>query len=173
MPNTFELIYSATVGSGGAADITFNTIPSTYTDLCIKVSGRTNFATNSVAYAAITQINGSSTGLSVRYLLGDGSGTPASGTDSTNGVYGAISTNGNTASTFGSCEFYIPNYAGSTQKSISVDAVSENNATFAEAWLGAGLWTGTSAITSIKLTPLQGTLFQQYTTAYLYGVKNA
>jgi hypothetical protein len=173
MANTFELIASATVGSGGQADITFNTIQANWTDLCIKVSGRTNFATNSVAYAAITQINGSSSGLSVRYLLGDGSGTPASGTDSTNGVYGAISTNGNTASTFGSCEFYIPNYAGSTQKSISVDAVSENNATFAEAWLGAGLWTGTSAITSIKLTPLQGTLFQQYTTAYIYGVKNA
>lgn len=173
MATTFELIASASVGSGGQADITFSTIPSTFTDLCIKVSGRTNFATNSVAYAAISQINNSSSGLSIRYVLGDGSGIPASGTDSTNGIYGAISTNGNTASTFGSCEFYIPNYAGSTQKSVSVDAVSENNATFAEAWLGAGLWTGTAAINSIKITPLQGTLFQQYTTAYIYGVKNA
>lgn len=173
MATTFTKIAATDVGAGGTAYIDFTVIPSTYTDLVIKVSGRTNFATNSVAYASISQINGSSTGLSIRYLLGDGSGTPASGSDSSNGIYGAISTNGNTANTFGSCEFYIPNYTGSTAKSVSVDGVSENNATFAEAWLAAGLWTGTAAITSLRLTPLQGTLFQQYTTATLYGVKNA
>ena len=34
------LISSQTVGSGGATDITFSSIPQTYTDLVIKVSSR-------------------------------------------------------------------------------------------------------------------------------------
>jgi hypothetical protein len=36
MANTFELIASSTVGSGGAANIDFTSIPATYTDLCLK-----------------------------------------------------------------------------------------------------------------------------------------
>jgi hypothetical protein len=46
---------------------------------------------------------------------------------------------------------YIPNYAGSSNKSVSIDAVTENNATAAEANLVAGLWSSTAAITSITL----------------------
>jgi hypothetical protein len=171
MANTMTLIASYTA-AGSVANIDFTSIPSTYTDLCLKVSGRTDFATNSVAYAVISQFNGSSTGFTQRYLLGDGSGSSASGTGTTN-IGGAISANGNTANTFGSTEFYIPNYAGSSNKSVSVDSVSENNATFAEAWLAAGLWSNTAAITSLRLTPVQGSNFLIYTTAYLYGVKNA
>jgi hypothetical protein len=36
MPNTFELIAAVTVGSGGAANIEFTSIPSTYTHLQIR-----------------------------------------------------------------------------------------------------------------------------------------
>ena len=38
MAVTFTQIASVTVGSGGAASIDFTSIPSTYTDLCIKTS---------------------------------------------------------------------------------------------------------------------------------------
>ena len=172
MPTFTQIGTAQVVGAGGASSIDFTSIPATYTDLVIKCSTRTNFATNSVAYVAISQINGSGTGFSQRYLLADGSGSPVSGVD-TSAIQGSTSANGNTTSTFGSTDFYIPNYAGSTYKSVSVDSVSENNATFAEAWFAAGLWSNTAAITSIKLTPIQGTLFQQYSTAYLYGVSNA
>ena len=40
MANTFQLISSTTVGAGGASSIDFTSIPSTYTDLVIKWSGR-------------------------------------------------------------------------------------------------------------------------------------
>jgi hypothetical protein len=86
---------------------------------------------------------------------------------------GFIPTNGCTANTFGNGEIYIPNYAGSTQKSVSADAVAENNsATYIYSALNAGLWTGTAAITSIKLL-IPSYNFVQYSTAYLYGVSNA
>jgi hypothetical protein len=78
-----------------------------------------------------------------------------------------------TSSTFSNGEFYIPNYAGSTNKSISMDLVMENNATAGYQSLTAGLWSNTSAITSIKLQSANGFNFVIYSTAYLYGVKNA
>jgi hypothetical protein len=47
----------------------------------------------------------------------------------------------------------------------------ENNATLSLMNLAAGLWSNTSAITSIKITAV-GT-FEQYSTATLYGIKNS
>ena len=41
MLNTYELIASTTVGSGGTSSINFNPIPSTYTDLKLICSIRT------------------------------------------------------------------------------------------------------------------------------------
>ena len=40
MATTFTKIASVTVGSGGASSIDFTSIPSTYTDLCVKLSTR-------------------------------------------------------------------------------------------------------------------------------------
>jgi hypothetical protein len=87
-------------------------------------------------------------------------------------IGGQGSGNGATASTFGNGEVYIPNYAGSTNKSMSADGVSENNGTEAYTDLIANLWSNTSAITSILLYPDSGT-WQQYSTATLYGIKNS
>jgi len=39
-------------------------------------------------------------------------------------------------------------------------------------FLGAVLWSNTAAITSVTLTPYAGSILQ-YSTIYLYGVKNA
>ena len=78
-----------------------------------------------------------------------------------------------TSNTFGNSELYIPNYAGSTNKSSSADAVAESNTTTVFAYLNAALWSSTAAITSITLTPdAGGANFVQYSTATLYGIKN-
>jgi hypothetical protein len=77
-----------------------------------------------------------------------------------------------TANTFGNTDIYIPNYAGSANKSVSVDTVEENNGTTARALLGAILWSNTAAITALGLTPVSGS-FVQYSTATLYGIKNS
>ena len=54
MPNTFTLIASSTVGAGGASSIDFTSIPSTYTDLVIKASLRSDRNTGSATYLTIT-----------------------------------------------------------------------------------------------------------------------
>jgi len=170
MANTYTLISSVAVGAGGAASMGFTSIPATYTDILVKVSARTN--RSSQADAVLVSLNGSSANFSWRLLEGDAvSGYSANGTTGLVGVATAATA---TASTFGSFEFYIPNYNGSSYKSISVDSVTENNvATNVYADFNALLWSNTAAITSITLTPSIGTLFNQYSTAYIYGISNA
>ncbi len=166
MANTFELIASYTA-SGSVASIDFTSIPSTYTDLCLKVSLRA--ATGGVQGVRI-KVNTLTTNLSEKQLEGAGSGTPTS-SSTTQGyiVVGDGSTD--TANTFSNCEIYFSNYASSNYKSWSADYVSENNATAAYAGFTAGLWSNTSAINALSIYATNS--FGIYSTAYLYGVKNA
>lgn len=166
MANTFELIASSTVGSGGAASIDFTSIPSTYTDLCLVASLRGSVGND---YGKVI-INGSSTGYSRRTLQGNGTG--ATSATFTSEFFNTMVKSTDTANTFSNVQFYFPNYAGSTNKSVSTDAVTENNATAAIALMQAVLWSNTAAITSLSLTQDGGNLVQ-YSTAYLYGVRSS
>lgn len=165
MANTFELIASSTVGAGGASSIDFTSIPSTYTDLVIKLSVRPNSA-DSIAI----KFNGSTTGYVSKNLEGSGA-SASSGNNPASGRYinYALLT---TSNTFTSGEVYIPNYAGSSYKSASADAVGEANATTAYADLNSILWSNTASINQVTLYFVSQS-FVQYSTAYLYGVKNA
>lgn len=166
MANTFELISSVTVGAGGAASIDFTSIPSTYTDLVLKVSGRLGSTDSPVK----VEYNGVTTGYSWRRIYGNGSS--ASSLSGSDAYYLHCDTSSMTSNTYSSSELYIPNYAGSSYKSISIDTALETNATGGELFMLAALWSNTAAISSIKLTPLTST-FNQHSSAYLYGVKNA
>jgi hypothetical protein len=175
MANTYVAIATVTVGSGGAASMEFASISGTYTDLLLRVSGRNN-DNGSVNSPILMEINSLTTGYSNRYIYGNG----ASAFSATNGYTnfnklfgGEVNGNSSTASTFGSSDIYIPNYAGSNAKSMSVDAVSENNATTAYPVLAALLSSNTGAITNIKVYPYNATNWLQYTTATLYGIKNS
>jgi hypothetical protein len=169
MATTFTKIADVTVGSGGAASIDFTSIPSTYTDLVLKISSRDGRI--AAASDIIIGFNGSTSSLTFRRLYGDGSN--AISTSGSFGEIGIENASTSTASTFANIEVYIPNYAGSTNKSWSADSVSENNATAAYAQLTAGLWSNTAAITSIKLTAESSASFVQYSTATLYGVNKS
>ncbi len=164
---TFIKIATVTVGAGGASSIDFTSIPSTYTDLVLLGSTRSS---NSNNYGDIFfTFNGATTNRSARYLEGSGSAA-ASGTQTTMGA-GSGQGNSATASTFGNFQLYVPNYAGSTNKASSADGVGENNATQAYATLTANLWSSTAAINQITILPLSTFVFQQYSTATLYGIK--
>ena len=169
MALTYQLISSVTVGSGGASSITFSSIPATYTDLIVKISARTNWSDGVNADGINIRPNGSTTNRTAKRLYGSGS---AAGSDSNINPI-AASNASSTASTFGNAEIYISNYASSNNKSMSVDGVSETNATTTYAGLAAFLWSNTSAITSLDLYPENGTLLNQHTTFYLYGIKNS
>ena len=169
MANTYTLIASNTVGSGGASSVTFSSIPSTYTDLLIKTSTRESGV--NTADSIYMRFNGSSTGYTNVQTRGNGSATASySGTDSLGGL-----TEGTTytANTFASTDIYIPNYASSNYKSYSVDTVTENNGAQSYAEMQAVLWSNTAAITSIVFTNGSSFNWAEYSTFYLYGIKNS
>jgi len=168
VPDTFVKIASVTVGSGGASSIDFTSIPSTYTDLCVKVSTRGTYSGNFINIRM--DFNGVSTNQTIRRVGGNGSA--ASSASLSNFYAGVMPTATATSNTFGNFEFYIPNYAGSTNKSVSMDSVSENNATESYQTLIAGLWSSTAAINRITLYADLDNLVQ-YSTATLYGIKNS
>lgn len=165
MANTYTLIASSTVGSGGAANINFTSIPSTYTDLCLKLSIR-NASTFGTCYV---RFNGSSTSYTgIRLFVN--STTVSS--DSVNSDVAFENPSSFTANTFASNDIYIPNYSGSSYKSASLDYATENNASSNYEGFSAELWSNTAAINQVTITPAAGT-FVQYSTAYLYGIKNS
>lgn len=167
MANTYIALATVTVGSGGAANIEFTSIPQTYTDLVVKVSGRLNAAVDPTTKITF---NGSTANYTNRVLYGSGSAV-SSFTNTPGYAYGPYWNNsGNTVSTFSNGEFYIPNYTSSNNKSMSLEHISENNGTEAYQFLSSSLWADASAITSITITPINASLVQ-YSTATLYGIK--
>jgi hypothetical protein len=173
MANTYVAIATTTVGSGGAANIEFTSIPGTYTDLLLKLSFRTAYA--STRDDLRISFNNSTTGYSLTYLQGTGTSVGSSPVTGFSYLFDQNAMNGNTATsnTFSNNEIYIPNYAGSNRKCIGWDRVIENNTTAAYIGANAGLWTGTAAITSIKFVSETASNFLQYSTATLYGIKNS
>lgn len=164
--SAWTVIGHTEVGSGGAANITFSSIPATYTDLMLLCSPRGESANNS-RYFQIS-LNGDSTGnISFRWLNGNGS---AVNSYAATADLVAVNAANNTANTFSNVSVYIPNYTSSTTKSLSLDAVMENNATYSEQTITAALWSGTAAINSIALTLNGPDEFNQYSSATLYGI---
>jgi len=166
MPANYVLLEKVTL-SASAASVVFDNIPQTgYTDLKIAVSAR-----DTVDNQASIKFNSSTTGYSNIRLQGTGS-LAQSTTDSSTSkgiiAYSVNQTSSRPANTFGNAEIYIPNYAGSTNKSFSSDGVEENNGTTAYMKLFAGLLANTAAISSITLSA-EG-VFETGSTFYLYGL---
>ena len=170
MPNTFTLIASSTVGSGGAANIDFSSIPSTYTDLCVLTSLRSTATGNAADFFVYASFNGLTTNRAYRRLEGyNNAAVSDSGTNTAIGITGGSTT---TANTFNNGSLYIPNYSLTTiNKSYSADWASDNNSS-SQYDLGfiAGLWSSTAAINQITITTSTGNL-AQHSSAYLYGIK--
>ena len=164
MATTYTLIDKAIL-TGTQANVEFTSIPATYTDIKLVLSTRNSSTGN---YFDIN-INGSSANLSNRRIYTNSSVVASySGSDLIAYCDYASRTN----STFDNIEIYIPNYASSNYKSISIDNVTENNGSAADLALIAGLWSSTSAITAIKFLSSTGS-FEANSSFYLYGIKNS
>lgn len=126
----------------------FVSIPQDGTDLYLLMSLRTN--TSDVAWNDVfLKPNGSSSNLNCRVLYGIGSGNSQTFGEATMRLF--ANGGGSTSNTFSNVSVTIPNYAGNTNKSLSADSVTEGNATLHAQAFTAGLWTNTSAITSLLI----------------------
>ena len=170
MANTFQLINSYTIGSGGASTIDFTSIPSTYTDLVLKVSAR---KTSTGGANLQMQFNGTTTGYTQKTLIGGSTGSPNSYSDTSEIGFMYVNTSSDVANTFSITDIYIPNYASSNNKTISIDNVREDTAG-GNTVLTVGTWANSAAINRLYLQIANGGgVFAQHSTAHLYGIKNS
>lgn len=166
---SYKLIETKSLGSN-AVSIDFTSIPQTYTDLILVISIRADI---SFSYASIglrfNSDSGSNYTSRLLYGEGSGSGFPALATTTAlQWIYGTGTTA--TSNTFGNGQLYIPNYTGSTAKSVITESVSENNATSAIQALTFTGWSGTAAISSMSLFIQSGQNILSGSSASLYGV---
>jgi hypothetical protein len=164
MANTYVKILSLSVS--GVNPINITSIPSTYTDLLVVISAR-----DTASGGSYMTINGTTTGYSERLLFTGGS-TVNSANQATTNIGWSYLTNTSfaTANTFSNCEFYIPNYAGSTSKTIASTSVTENNGAAANIYVNSALWSNGAAINSLSLVS-SGGVFASDSTVTLYGIK--
>lgn len=175
MATTMRLIAKNVLGSD-TATVTFSDIPGTYADLLVVVSARTTRSStvgNSMFY-----FNGSAANLTSRRLWAYTT-TVQSDTalvDSAFGFY--VPGDTATSSTFGNAEIYIPNYAGSANKSFTVSASYSANSSADYNYsnlAGAGLFSSSSAITSISFgnRALDSANYKSGSSFFLYGITKA
>jgi hypothetical protein len=175
MAFTHSKLAEVTVGAGGAAAINFDNIPQNYDDLIIKISGRDNRDSQVLDDIRIQVNNIASASYSTLRIAGFGSSGVAAGEalNVAEAAVGFVTGNTATASAFGNTEIYLPNYTSNIAKTGSIDGVSENNGTVSGVVFNALFINTTSPISSVQLKPFStfATIFNQHTTAYLYGVK--
>lgn len=174
MAITYYQIASSTLGSA-TNTVTFSGIPSTYDDLVLRTSTRGDGI--SVNYRTDIRYNSNSSSVYSRFYMQSDYSTASilqvananltlwENPETTPGA-------GASASIFSNNEWYIGNYASTTQnKQSRADGVLENNAvTTAYRIMGAGLFRDTTAISSITITINSGN-FVAGSSFYLYGIK--
>jgi hypothetical protein len=173
----FESIATVTVGSGGAANIEFTSIPGTYQHLQVRWIGQSNRGTYATDNLHIRLNGDTGSNYASHELRGQGTTAGSFGYASQTKQY--ISTVIGTtqqASAFGAGIIDILDYTSTSKnKTLRVFAGKDNNGTFNSEGGGvqvaSGLYFATpAAVTTVTLIAENGN-WQQYSTAALYGVK--
>lgn len=165
--SAFELIDTQTVGAGGAASITFSSIPATYKHLQVRVIARA--ATSVTGGDYITMTTNAGSGNYYHNLFGDGT-TATSSAASGMAVVQRYASAADSASIFGALIFDLLDYGSSTKAKTLRNLGGYDANGSGRIYLNSSLWTSTTAITSITLTGGNAN-FAQYSTFSLYGVK--
>ena len=173
---SFESIATVTVGSGGAANIEFTSIPSTYQHLQIRyscISNRTTYAVEDI----VMTFNGDTGGNYSRHGL-RGNGATAASTAEADASYILLEYSSGTSVSnfFGVGVTDILDYANTNKytTSRSLSGTDTNGLVAGEPgriYLTSGNWRNTNAITSIKMSPLNGNQWLQHSHFALYGIK--
>lgn len=167
-----ELIETIEVGAGGAASIQFTSIPQDGVDLVVMLSGKSSYS--QVWGDLYFRMNGTSSGYSwidlMAYATTVYSQSGATATEIDLMLYGIPGSATATTNIWSNTSIYFSNYTSSTNKSVSVDASSAQNALSRSLGFLAGSLTTTSPITSIELFNRSGENYVQYSTASLFKI---
>ena len=168
---TYQLIASSTLSSP-ASEISFTSIPQTYTDLVIRASLRgVATATTYIEMgfnATVTNINS----INLNALTGSGQNSYNYATDLLD-IAGETPYNW-VASTFSNVEYTITNYTQAVHKVVSMDSIAGYSSTSAYLGFTSGKYASNTAITSVQLIASGGgDTFATYSSAFLYGIKSS
>lgn len=168
----YDSIATVTVGAGGAANVEFTGIPSTYTHLQVRITSRDNRSAivNNNLFVYIN--SDTSTNYSYHLLSGDGSSATGDGGGSTDlMIAGTDAGAGATSSVMGVSVFDILDYANTSKYKTTraLTGIDNNGSGVIRIWSGS--WRNTAAITSLKFYPSSSATLQQYSSFALYGIK--
>ncbi len=168
----FESIATVTVGSGGAANIEFTSIPGTYQHLQIRGLTKSDSASADSQWFYLQVNSDTASNYNSHQLYGTGASAVA-----TNNSSDAIRLGGSVRSSAASQMFTahvidILDYANTSKNTTfrSFSGWDTNNTTTGVVWQSSGLWRSTSAVTSLKFGIIVEN-FVQHSTFALYGVK--
>ena len=166
------------VATGNVSSIVFNSIPNTYDDLYLVISAKTNTGGQYVSNAL--QFNGSYTAYQRRvYEEGTSSVGSDASTNSNSIFFGILPSTGSAQNNdlFNSQTIYIPSYksSNSAKNAWSNGGFTSNSGAQQYNFnIYAVLTTVTqTGITAITLAPWDVSSYVQYSSAYLYGIKNS
>ena len=162
--NSYESIATVTVGSGGASNIEFTSIPSTFKHLQIRAITR---ATTTGGETGLWFLNSDTTQSNYysHFLVGNGSSATAA---AYNNPYSWSYTDA--ADTFTGFVMDILDYANTNKyKTIRTLRGWDKNGS-GNISLESGLWKNTNAVTTFKFNMGSGNL-AQYSSFALYGIK--
>lgn len=174
----YESIATVTVGAGGASNIEFTSIPSTYTHLQVRAISRYTGTQNSGAPIYMQFNSDTGSNYSLHRLLGyanlSESGVAAGAGASQSYMQLGYTTGGSgTANMFSAQVTDILDYANTNKfKTIrTLNGYDTNTDTgYRSVGIYSGNWRSTSAITSIKIFPDTDS-WAQYSSFALYGIK--
>jgi hypothetical protein len=166
MATTYEKIASTTLGSA-AANISFGSIPATYTDLTISIT----FFTTANGNVLLELNNDSSSLYSYTALRADGSSVVSSRSTANPNALMGFGGSGATGGIPALSLINIFSYAGSTFKTILSNTSSDKNGSGFVSRV-VNLYRSTTAVSTVKLLSDSGN-FDIGTTATLYGILKA
>lgn len=172
-PSAYELIESVTVGAGGAASVTFSSIPSTYKHLQIRAIARSDYANSGYGHI-LARFNSDSGSNYVQYhiLSGDGSSaSSASGGTGNRAFLGIPGPSANdTANVFMGTVVDILDYANTSKNKTTRSLSGSDFNGSGRVCLISTMWMSTDAISTILLYPYEGNWVQNVSFS-LYGIK--
>jgi hypothetical protein len=170
-PGDFESIQTVTVASTAAA-IEFTSIPSTYQHLQIRSILRTDRNDDPGDYIEV-QVNGvTSSSYAYHGLYGNGSSTGVeAGSSQTSMNFQRVAAGSSSTNVFGVSIIDVLDYANTNKNTTLRHLGGFDNNGSGWATLYSGLYSATTAITSVKIMPGIGSNFVQNTHAALYGIR--
>jgi hypothetical protein len=176
VPNSYESISTVTVGSGGASNVAFTSIPATYAHLQIRGIARTARGGGPGTTTLNFNFNGGGT-YSDHQMFGNGSSTTWSSATSqsriTQNMLVPRSADGS-GSEFGVFIIDILDYANTNKyKTVKTSSGLDLNGS-GDVRFASGLYQSTSAISSIEFIEPNGpSNITQYSQFALYGIKGS